>query len=380
MAMVKKEMAVPTKSGSAYNNLVMGNAPDGQVIPSVTAQAAAGTAAADVLAAGNIVPLPRIDGNDVTPENRRQLWMKYLRTRQDDARGSGKKRAPKAGAPEKLPNDMATKVNNNLNYYFELWVQCGCSWGQVRIHEERCTEEQHTEDTEYDWTYGFDLKKHLPEEIAIGWMKAMKASGDPTVYRPDPYLKENDDAAMYKILRKHVEQFKRSDARKKAVSLTTSTDDMSTEGKLAAAQFAAGNGPLQIDAGKNLKMEKSCEQLAAEEEERQRVKQEKKRRLEEPLHKASKFLKHLPGDIETVKKALKTIGEETHLPASKKGSLVAEFEGYHEQLTKMRANLENEVAAGNVSAESIMAATADVTVMRKAFQALAALQKIYGSA
>ena len=72
-------------------------------------------------------------------ESRRTLWMRYLRTRQEDGRGETK-RAPKAGALEKMPPEMSAKVSGNMNFYFELWLKCGCSWGAVVAPEKRLSE------------------------------------------------------------------------------------------------------------------------------------------------------------------------------------------------------------------------------------------------
>ena len=73
-----------------------------------------------------------------------------------------------------MPASMAATVNSSLNHYFELWLKCGCAWGNVMIHEERMNKETSAEDQDYDWMYGFDVKKTFPPEIAAGWIVALK--------------------------------------------------------------------------------------------------------------------------------------------------------------------------------------------------------------
>ena len=124
------------------------------LVPSVKTKAVAATTVEDLIAASGA--------------SRRTLWMRYLRTRQEDCRGATK-RSPKAGAMEKMPPSMYAKVSGNMNYYFELWLQCGCSWGAVVATEKRHCETRHDQDVDFEWLYGFQLKDFVPEDIAKGW-------------------------------------------------------------------------------------------------------------------------------------------------------------------------------------------------------------------
>ena len=69
---------------------------------------------------------------------------------------------------------MTSKVNDNLNHYFELWLKCNCSWGQVMIHEERTNNRSTSEEQYYEWMYGFDVNSEFPKRAAEGWIAAMK--------------------------------------------------------------------------------------------------------------------------------------------------------------------------------------------------------------
>ena len=104
------------------------------LVPSVQMNVVAATAVEDLIAA--------------TGESRRTLWMRYLRTRQEDCRGATK-RSAKAGALEKMPPEMSAKVSGNINYYFEMWLRCGCSWGAVVATEKRHCETRRDEDVDY---------------------------------------------------------------------------------------------------------------------------------------------------------------------------------------------------------------------------------------
>ena len=68
------------------------------------------------------------------------------------------------------------------------------------IHDERIHKETSSEDQDYDWMYGFHVKKTFPPEIAAGWIAALKNGADKFI--PDPLLPDNEDAAMYKIFKK----------------------------------------------------------------------------------------------------------------------------------------------------------------------------------
>ena len=205
-------------------------------------------------------------------------------------------------------------------------------------------------------------------------MAAMK--DNPEVFSADTWLPENADAARYKILKKHVASYRHTDTSTQRVSLTADPAQTGSAGQQAAVNFMQSNGPLQIE-GDIEEPQKSPEQLAAEAEERERVKEEKRNKANAPMNKASKFLKNPPADIATVKKTLNEIIDDPHLPSAKKQKLQGDFESYRDSLTALRAQLEESVAAKSVSPAEIAGAQADVLAVRKAFQLFTAQRKIY---
>ena len=352
----------PAKASTASSAqpLVLCSPPPVAVVPSAKTKAIALTAGEDLCAASG--------------ETRRALWMRYLRTRQQDGRGETK-RAPKAGAYEKMPREMSAKVSGNMNFYFELWLKCGCSWGAVVAHEKRQSEVVHDEDVGYEWLYGFQLKETVPKEIAEGWMGAMKCV--PELYKPDPFMPDNEDAAMYKILRRHLEGFKKTDKRSQSVELTANVADSGDIGKKAAAELMSEGGALQSIQGVDTTPTKTPEELAAEEAERQKVKEEREAERSKPETKCRRWLANLPKDVELIKKALADIEADKTLPQEKSTALQQEFKTHLSTLTQLRTTLEDALAKKSINMPDLKTAAAEVISMRQSYKSMKEQMKIY---
>jgi hypothetical protein len=108
------------------------------------------------------------------------------------------------------------------------------------------------------------IKEFVPEDIAKGRVEAMK--DDPTLCKPDELLLDNADAAMYDILRRHLERFKSTDMRSQSVELTANVAESGGVGKQAATDFIQDAGALSsFEGAAPTKTAKNPEVLAAEE-------------------------------------------------------------------------------------------------------------------
>ena len=334
------------------------------LVPSVQMNAVAATAVEDLIAA--------------TGESRRTLWMRYLRTRQEDCRGATK-RSAKAGALEKMPPERSAKVSGNINYYFEMWLRCGCSWGAVVATEKRHCETRRDNEVDYEWMYGFRLKDFVHEHIDKVWMEAMK--DDPTFCKPDTFLPDDADAAVYKILKWHLERFKSTDMRSQSVELTANVAETGAAGKQEAADFMQDAGALSsFEGAAPEKAAKSPEVLAAEAAQRQKLKEERELERNKPASKCRRWLANLPKDVMLIKKALTDIQADTHLPQAKRESLHSEFTAHLETLTRIRTTLEDALAQDDIKLPDLATAAAEVISMRQSYQSMKAQMKVYSTA
>ena len=64
------------------------------------------------------------------------------------------------------------------------------------------SEADRQEEVDFEWMYVFQLKQFMPEAIAKGWMAAMQPY--PELCKPDRFLPDNAEAAMYNIVKQHL--------------------------------------------------------------------------------------------------------------------------------------------------------------------------------
>ena len=160
--------------------------------------------------------------------------------------------------------------------------------------------------------YSFQLKDFVPEDIAKGWTEAMK--DDPTLCKPDKFLPDNADAAMYNFLKRHLERFKSTDMRSQSVKLTANVAESGGAGKQAATDFMQDAGALSsFEGAAPTKTNNNPEVLAAEEAQRQKLKEERELERNKPASKCRRWLASLPKDVMLIKKALTDIQADTHL-------------------------------------------------------------------
>ena len=281
------------------------------VSPPSPARSEASTQAADAIAVG---VGDAAAAHDIADE-RKRLWMKYLRTRQPDSRSkSGSPRTPKAGTPEKLPEALRAKVDANLAGYFDIWVKNGCSWGQVMAYEETQVQNSTNNEGLYEWLYGFQVRKTYPADVAEGWIASYK--DDPERYQPDACMPENDDAAMFKILTKQTEAMRNTTTNLSKTTLQANVADMGEAGIAKAASFMNSGSGSSTDGLPScpVPVAKTPEQIAAEEAEKQRKIEERKAVAKDPIVRCKRWLNGLPKDIQTVKDTLKEIEKEEKVP------------------------------------------------------------------
>ena len=358
-AVMPKSEPPPTNASDVTMASVL--PPDTSVMPSAVAQRAVTVATSDFA----IANLPT--------EERRRLWMKYLRSRGNTKQGRG----VRAGAPEKLPASMADKVNNNLNHYFELWLKCECSWGQVMVHEEQIKIQTTSEERDHEWMYGFDVKKNFPPEIAHGWMTALQT--DPTRYQADPLLPDSEDAAMYKILKSWKQKKSKEASRMQKVTLSANAAETSQEGQATAVALMQDKDieDGEYDDGYETGHKRSAEELAHEEMERQKAKRQKDLEKSDPAKRCTRWLAALPKDIKTCKATILDVNSDTTVPEAEKEKIRSSLNNHLNVLADARNRLEDSEATKSHSVPDLNAATSAVVNMRATIKLWVDLLKVW---
>ena len=266
-----------------------------------------------------------------------------------------------------MPASMAARVEQNLTSYFELWVELGCSWGAVEAHEERLQQQTGESDEGYSWMYGFQVKAEFPKSLADGWIRSLK--NDPERYIPDEHLPDDDDAAMFKIIRSKTEHFKKKAEVSQRVNTSGNVGAMGSAGIQKMGNIINGSGELNLTNTGGHTTEtaeiKTPEQLAAEEEEKQRKADERKAAQSDPMNRCKKWLEALPKDITAAKRTLQSIHDNTKVPEEENTDLKNAFEGHIKELGSIRDKLEDALVSNTVPVADLNKASARITKMRQ---------------
>ena len=111
--------------------------------------------------------------------------------------------------------------------------------------------------------------------------------------------------------------------------------------------------------------QKTPEQLAAEEEEKQRKAVERKAAQSDPMNRCKKWLEALPKDITAAKRTLQSIHDNTKVPEEEKTDLKNAFEGHIKELGSIRDKLEDALVSNTVPVADLNKASARITKMRQ---------------
>ena len=314
-------------------------------------------------------------------EERRKQWMKYLRTRQPDSRttAQSKARTPKAGAPEKLPDNMKAKVDKNPNFYFDLWQQCGCSWGNVQMHEERLAAQSTETDQLYEHMFGFELKRDFPQPIAEGWINAMW--GNEAFCTPDPFLPDDRDAARFNILKTWTARHKKNDTRTQRISIDADVNETGPTGQSAACSFMRDNDAFQVpivfDEDDDANAGRTPEEIAEVEQRKKQEKEKREAKKNTPEEKCARWLLCLPKDIKLCKEKMTEVDGNVNVPADKKAELLGSLTKHLSSLTSARDHLENMQASKTFKEAQLKDATAEVLSLRATVASCKTTLKIY---
>ncbi len=188
----------------------------------------------------------------------------------------------------------------------------------------------------------------------MGWIRGMY--GNPVLHRPDHILPDSEDAAKFRINVKEMERHSSSETRSQSVQLHV--DDVAAAGQeaiTASASFMSSDRGSSDNGGapKEVEIEilKTPEQIADEEQERQRKLKEKKEEASKPVARCRRWLAACPRTMEKVEKVIVEIPLNNIVPGQKKKELLDSISASSEKLKDMRATLQAGLAQQQITQE-----------------------------
>ena len=108
----------------------------------------------------------------LTSEQRRALWMQYLKSRQ----GKFVK-----GRNDKCPAELQSKAIAEPQRYFSMWLKAKKCWGTVKLMEKKTTRSSRRQKGGAQWSDYAQLIAHKGMKDSEDWIKALTAlaSADP---------------------------------------------------------------------------------------------------------------------------------------------------------------------------------------------------------
>ena len=215
--------------------------------------------------------------NIVDPEERRALWMKYLRSRQS----GNEKKSFEMGNVKNMPESMRAQVRSDAQKYFELWKANKGDWAKVQLSVTKSQSKALHRKRQRKWMRGDQIDEAFPPSVAAAFKEEL--FGHPEWYREHPQLPGNLEAAEYKILVNDAESEDEED--KENVDLQFHGDLSTTTGpeelNTAAAHFVAQNAE-EPGGGKPpvpIPQLKTPEEIAAEEARKKQELEEEEEKL-----------------------------------------------------------------------------------------------------
>ena len=268
---------------------------------------------------------------------RRNLWMRYLRTRQVGKAGGREKKKQNPNA-DQVPEQFREAVEADPKKWFSIWVKKG-NWKNV-VFEEKQEESSHNNtETEAVWIWDFELERDYPNAAAL--RRALR--GGPC-HRQYPGTEGEDDAlAQWNIIDKDrtVMGTKSSSSRTR-----TATGDQSS---MDAATMTALNQSFPGELEQKRDNEKTPEEIAAEAEAAEARKNALALKKLEPDFQAKAYLRSLPKDIETARKILAEINSKSIMPSEYKSQLARVKQSFDEHVATLvghRSRLEEMQGTG----------------------------------
>ena len=233
---------------------------------------------------------------------RRALWMKYLRSRgivpaSQQQRNAGKE-SSRSSRQNKCPEHMKEAVNKNPQHYFEQWLTHGGEWGKIEIEETKTTTQTAEEDGEDEWLMPHDVVAKLPAEIAQKLMDAQR--GQAGYHRSHP-LSTDDALSFYKVPNFLLQRHKSRNQSEQHRKMTAKFDNQSSEqamavladGEAASRSGHVGQLALTDEAAAKAAPPKSVAEIAEENrikaEEAEAKKKAQAEKIQQPAYRANKW-------------------------------------------------------------------------------------------
>ena len=248
---------------------------------------------------------------DLTSEQRRALWMQYLRSRQ----GKYMK-----GENDKCPPEMRQKVIKDPQRYFSMWPKAKTCWGTVKLMEKKKTRSSKRARGGAQWLDYAQLVASKGKKEAEEWVKALIALAEADPDSSEDYLKphptlgildptgKNPKMKLFRVQKITDEDFTDEEE---------DTTERIFEGDMAEAPedaFDEEDPPGDADAKTNNKKKpRTPEDVAKAAEEAERRKKEKADKEQaqkaDLAGRAATWLHRLPADIAKSKKTFARRGE-----------------------------------------------------------------------
>ena len=295
---------------------------------SASASAALGAAQAEVKAA------------EMSAAERKSLWMQHLRTRQSGKAG-GRSAKGSTLRSSKPSSEMLEKAQCNPNKYFELWLECDKDWGEVEvIKRKRDTNTTQTQG-EQRWMLAKDMDDYFGKTAALALRNEPRGTED---HKPHPQCSDerldqwNCITVVGSTIRTAISASEQERITRGALSKAPSS--------ILAAAMAADDqdDPTSVSSGPGpAKDLRTPEEIAAEEEDKQRRKEELRMARLESEHLIRAWLHSLPKDIQKMKAAKVQIAKAS-VPTEVKDEYDTQIDKHVDELSQWRDRLEDAAA------------------------------------
>eukprot|EP00959_Pyramimonas_sp_CCMP1952_P233878 4887367-Pyramimonas_sp.AAC.1 len=109
------------------------------------------------------------------PKERHRRWAAFVRSQEPPKKGQTTR-------SEKLPDQLRADVEANPQKWFDVWVAQGMSWGKVVIEEERKSSAKAETESQGNWTWGHEIDKTMPPEVAAALKRALRGTDQHRTY------------------------------------------------------------------------------------------------------------------------------------------------------------------------------------------------------
>ena len=264
-------------------------------------------------------------------KERRNLWMKYLRTRQVGNTGGRDQKSGGAGE-DKVPENMRDAVEADPKKFFAIWAKKR-SWKSVEFEESQNESSHNNTETEASWIWDFELERDYPNHESL--RRALR--GGPC-HRQYPGTEDTEDDALsqWNIIDKDRTIMGTNSASSRSRVATGDQNSMDDATMAALNQSFPGEQEQKRDN------EKTPEEIAAEADVAEARKKALAAKKLEPEFQIKAYVRSLPKDIMTARKTLDEINNKTshNVPSGYSEQLQKSFNEHITTLVGHRSRLE----------------------------------------